>query len=136
MYITTCILCVCMYVCTLLHVYCVYVCTLLHVYCVYVCIHITTCVLCVCTYITTCVLYDIVCIHITTCVRTVCTLTVGCKMVTSELVMLLRNEGSSMSSLTGEHRHSSCYCSKVYQCCVSNWHGIIDVINETDVHLV
>ena len=82
------------YMCTV----CMYVFTLLHVYCVYVCIHITTCVL-----------YDIVCIHITTCVRTVCTLTVGCKMVTSELVMLLRNEGSSMSSLTGEHRHSSCY---------------------------
>ena len=50
-----------------------------------------------------------VCMYSHYCMCTVFTLTVGCKMATSELVMLLRNKGSSILSLTGEHRHSSCY---------------------------
>ena len=44
-------------------------------------------------------------------VHMLCVLTVGCKMATSELVMLPRNEGSGMSSSAGEHWHSAGFIS-------------------------
>ena len=116
---------------------------IVHIMCT-VCMYAHYCMCTVCMYAHYCMCT--VCMYSHYCMCTVFTLTVGCKMATSELVMLLRNKGSSILSLTGEHRHSSCYWSKAYQCCacpagmelqmwpmklVSNWFDCISSPNLT-----